>query len=183
MSNRKKILLTSIGGLTGIYISKHLKKTSDHRLIGIDNSIMNPTIDWVDNFYEVPLVKDNNFEKSLLTIIKKEKIDIIIPITSYDMNFFTQGSVKNKINDVKILVMSHKIHRKLSNKIDSYHFLNNLGLNTPKILDINSEFEECMLDLALLKLNLGDPIEAKSLYKRAQNISPEIHHEKLEEII
>ena len=50
-------------------------------------------------------------------------------------------------------------------------------------LDIDSEFEECMLDLALLKLNLGDPIEAKSLYERAKNISPEIHHEKLEEII
>ena len=138
MSNRKNILLTSIGGLTGIYLSKHLKKTSDHRLIGIDNSIMNPTINLVDKFYEVPLVKDNNYEKSIITIINDEKIDIIIPITSYDMNFFTQEKIKNKINDVKILVMSHEIHRKLSNKIDSYNFLNDLGLNTPKILDINS---------------------------------------------
>jgi carbamoyl-phosphate synthase large subunit len=138
MINRKNILLTSVGGLTGLYISKHLKKTSSHQLIGIDNSIMNPSINWVDNFYEVPLVNDNNFEKALFKIIKKEKIDIIIPITSYDMNFFTQQKIKNKIRDVKILAMSHKIHRQLSNKIDSYSFLNDLGLNTPKILDVNS---------------------------------------------
>ena len=73
MINRKNILLTSVGGLTGLYISKHLKKTSSHQLIGIDNSIMNPSINWVDNFYEVPLVNDNNFEKALFKIIKKRK--------------------------------------------------------------------------------------------------------------
>jgi carbamoyl-phosphate synthase large subunit len=127
------LLLTSAGGLTGVYLSKHYKKNSNYRIIGVDISDLNPLKKWVDVFYKVPAIKDSNFLSVIRDIIDKEKIDILIPLTSYDIDFFSKPIVQNELRETKLLTMDYTDHIILHDKKSCYQYLKNLGINTPII--------------------------------------------------
>jgi carbamoyl-phosphate synthase large subunit len=127
------ILLTSAGGLTGVFLSKHFKSSASYKIVGVDMSNQNPLMKWIDVFYKVPSTKDNNFLNAIEEIINNEKVDVLIPISSYDVDFFSNLDIQNKLNYVKILTMNYSDHVILHDKELSYKFLASIGLKTPKI--------------------------------------------------
>jgi carbamoyl-phosphate synthase large subunit len=131
------ILLTSAGGLTGIFLSKHLKNTGDYKITAIDKSEINPLSKWVDSFHIVPSVGDSTYFEKIDKLIKQERIEIIIPITSFDVDYFSLPEIKSKLKSVKYLLLDHEIHKKLSNKMTCYQFLNSLNIKTPSIYGEN----------------------------------------------
>ena len=66
------ILLTSSGGLTGVFLSKHFRSRNDLRVIAIDRSDQNPIKNWVDVFYKVPSLEDEDYLQVIKQIIKKK---------------------------------------------------------------------------------------------------------------
>ncbi len=141
-SNKKiTILLTSAGGLTGIFLSKHFKKTSDYRIVGVDMSDINPLKEWVDVFYKVPAIKANDFLLTIKNIIFKEKVDVVIPVSSYDVDFFSKATVQVQLADVKLLTMDYDDHIKLHDKKECYQFLNKIGVVTPLIYSKKDEIQ------------------------------------------
>ena len=131
------ILLTSAGGLSGIFLSKHLKNTGSYKLVAIDRSERNPLLNWVDSFYTVPSVTDELYLQKIVDIINLEQIEIIIPITSFDVEFFSMPDVKLKLDSVKYLLLDYDIQKKLSNKHTCYEYLNKIDILTPFIYKIN----------------------------------------------
>jgi carbamoyl-phosphate synthase large subunit len=131
------ILLTSAGGLSGIFLSKHLKNTGSYKLVAIDRSERNPLLNWVDSFYTVPSVTDELYLQKIVDIIKLEQIEIIIPITSFDVEFFSMPDVKLKLDSVKYLLLDYDIQQKLSNKHTCYEYLNKIDILTPFIYKNN----------------------------------------------
>lgn len=127
------VLLTSAGGLSGIFLSKHLKENGNYRIVAVDMSELTPLKKWVDAFYTVPSVREKNYIEVLNTIIKKEKIDIIIPITSYDVNLFCKDDIQKDFKNVKMLLMNEKSNKIFSNKRTCYKYLRNIGIKAPEI--------------------------------------------------
>lgn len=80
-----KILLTAVGGPSGICFAKSLSKIDGVRLIG--TSAEEDTIGraLVDAFYLVPLANDPEYLDTLREIIAKEKIDVIVPTVDEEM--------------------------------------------------------------------------------------------------
>lgn len=133
------VLLTSAGGLTGAFLSKHYKKTSDYKIVGVDMSEINPLRKWVHVFYKVPPIKDDNFLPTIIDIIHKEKIDVLIPITSYDIDFFSKITVQRALGEIKLLTMDYTDHINLHDKKLCYQYLEKIGIRTPLIYTIKSD--------------------------------------------
>lgn len=77
-----KILITSIGGGLGTELVNQIKKTTKFNninLTGVDMSKKTPSKYFVDKFYEVPPPNNKNYISKILGIIKKDKINLIIP--------------------------------------------------------------------------------------------------------
>jgi len=133
------VLLTSAGGLTGVFLSKHYKKNSNYRVVGVDMSDVNPLKKWVDAFYKVPSIKDSNFLSIIKDIIDKEKIDVLIPISSYDIDFFSKITVQNELREIKLLTMDYTDHINLHDKKSCYQYLEKVGIATPAIYTRKSD--------------------------------------------
>lgn len=132
---KTNVLVTSVGGLTGVFITKHLKSVKEQvKIVGVDMSDMNAAKKWLDNFYQVPPSNDPKYLERISEIVENEKIDVIIPVSSYDMNVFTEPEAKTKRLDKKMLIMDREMHRKLHNKERCYHFLASIGICTPEVL-------------------------------------------------
>lgn len=80
-----KILLTAVGGPSGICFAKSLSEIDGAYLIG--TSAEEDTIgkSFVDAFYRVPLANDPAYLDALREIIKKEKVDYILPFVDEEM--------------------------------------------------------------------------------------------------
>ena len=135
MGKKITILLTSAGGLTGIYLSKHFKKKDNYRIIATDMAVINPLKTWVDVFYKVPSVTDNNYIPTIKHILFNEKIDIIIPITSYDVDLYSRKEIKEQLQGAKMLLMDYEDHKVFNNKKTCYTFLRNCSIMTPQIYE------------------------------------------------
>lgn len=141
-TDQATILLTSAGGLAGIYISKYLKRTSDYRIIATDMSAINPLKEWVDAFYVVPPTKHHEFIPTMKRIVAEEQVDIVIPISSHDVDIFSQTETQNELSDVRMLVMDHEDHRTFHNKRTCYEYLNAQKIRTPRVFQepANNQF-------------------------------------------
>jgi carbamoyl-phosphate synthase large subunit len=149
-NNKITILLTSAGGLTGVFLSKHFKKTAKYRIIAIDMTEVNPLKKWVDAFYKVPSVKDNNFIPIVKRILLDEKVDIIIPVTSYDVDLFSRMEIREQCQGVKMLLMDYEDHRIFNNKKTCYEYLRSFNIKTPSIFErIEDAVFPCILKPAI----------------------------------
>ncbi|MBC5687518.1 ATP-grasp domain-containing protein [Mediterraneibacter sp. NSJ-55] len=129
------VLLTSVGGSTGVFLSKSLRKYRNLRLIGVDMSELVASKIWLDSFYTVPAVNDVKYFEKINKIIELEKVDVIIPITSYDMNTFCEEEEKIGRYKDKLLIMDNKTHKLLHNKETCYQYLNKIGIAVPIIVE------------------------------------------------
>jgi carbamoyl-phosphate synthase large subunit len=141
LSNAKNlsILITSAGGLTGLYLLRHLRQHSlsgyTYRLVAIDSNPLVACAKWCDSFYTVPPVSSLSFEGSLLSILEREHVDIIIPVTSYDIDFFSAWNVPEWSG--KYLCISNEALVRLNNKRSLYAWSKKNGILTPKVYNFS----------------------------------------------
>lgn len=110
------ILLPSAGGLTGIFLANHFKKTRKCRIVATDLSPLNPLSQWVDSFSTMPPIQDPAYSPTLLTFCEKESVDYIFPVTSRDVDFFSLNENRLLFRAYPFLVMEEDFNRQLSNK-------------------------------------------------------------------
>jgi len=137
------ILLTSVGGLAGDFLVRHLSTMSEYRLVGLDIERRVACLDFLDAFYITPKTKSSSYKREIEKICNLEDIDAIIPISSHDVNFFATNNFEQfRFKKIpKILTLDCDSHKLINDKILAYQFCNEIGINTPKIYDeINLEF-------------------------------------------
>lgn len=141
------ILLTSAGGSTGTYLIRLLKKCLGEKakVVAVDANNNVPAKVLADRFYVVPKLSDERRYLSVLgDIVENEKITHMIPVTSYDMNFYSAHSC---FESVKRFIVRGGVNTILSDKRKSYGFLAELGVRVPKCYDVTPNTEEYPLFL------------------------------------
>lgn len=80
-----KILLTAVGGPSGICFAKSLSEIDDVQLVGTSAEEDTISTSFVDAFYRVPLANDPTYLDALRAIIKKEGVDYVVPTVDEEM--------------------------------------------------------------------------------------------------
>src|SRR3712207_705400 len=97
------ILITSIG--KRVQLIKYLKKRCN--VIGVDCGNLSPAINFVDKFYVISKFTEENYIKDLISICKKEKIKMLIPL--HEGEFYILDANRKKFNEIGTrLLLSNK---------------------------------------------------------------------------
>src|SRR3989344_7663097 len=102
------VLLTGSGGPggPGIIKSVHLAKTRKIRVIATDMEKTSIADGLADVFYVVPPAKDSGFIKAILKIAKKEKVEVILPLNTGELEGFAQNRNIFEKENIKISICS-----------------------------------------------------------------------------
>ena len=137
-----KILLTSAGYQGGATLIRKLKEL-DNRFyfIGADINRKSAAKFYCDKFYRVsPAIKyemkSEKFIREISEIIKKEKIDIVLPAGSYDCYGLSllKETLVNKKSKTEIMVASERTIFNCNNKYHTYWEVRNVVKNLPRFL-------------------------------------------------
>ncbi len=140
------VLFSSVGRRVELvkYFDRARKKLGiKSNLIGIDIEETAPALNFVDKYYLVPRVTNDNFIEKVLEICKKEKISLIVPTIDTELLLYSQNKERfKKEAGTEIMVSEEKSIRIMRDKILTMKFLKENGLDVPKTLtkeDIEKE--------------------------------------------
>lgn len=142
---KKRLLLTSAGGLTGIFLTKYFVNFPDIDIYCVDISHDNPLKKWTNNVFISPPINSIEYPSFIKEFIINNAIDMIIPITSFDVEFYSKKSNHELFNNAKMIVIEEDINNVLSNKELCYSFLQSIGISTPKVYDEGSIEFPCFI--------------------------------------
>ncbi len=144
--NKGSILLTG-GKMTKTLLLARLLKTSGYKIIlAEDKKYWASGHAWsncVDSFYLLPSISEeySNYEKTLLSIVKQEQINLMIPVSS-PISVYREAKLKNNIGDkLKIFHFTENELRCLDNKHNLCTKARELGLTSPEVHLIKSKHE------------------------------------------
>ena len=85
--------------------------------------------------HKIPLISQGNLKyiESIKKIVKKNKIQLVIPSSKYDLNILSLYKEKFKKFNCQILVSSNDLIKKLLNKEATYFLCKKNNIRTPKI--------------------------------------------------
>ncbi len=111
------------------------------RLIGTDMEDDKTLYPLFDAFYVVPAVNDSKYVDTLLTICKKEKVDILLPFMSAELLILIDRKAEFEEIGVKLSVSSRESVELTNNKLRFYEFLKAQKIEVPKFHAIRSADE------------------------------------------
>lgn len=129
---KTRVLITSAGGLAGVYLQKHLSSLGKYFLVGADMNDTVPRKEKWDAFYKTEKSSHPNYVNQVRSIIESEQIDVVIPVSSYDMDYFSKEEMKKAVMPAKMLVMDYETHGSLHDKVKCAEFLHNIDIESPK---------------------------------------------------
>lgn len=97
---RKTVLVTGIGGNVGQGVLRNIKSLGlDIRIVGTDIASFTAGNHLCDFTYQIPYSYSENYISSIQEIVEKEKIQLIIPTTDYEIYYLSlhQASLKAKV--------------------------------------------------------------------------------------
>ncbi len=137
---RLKILVTGCGGDIGQSIGKILKGKEEffEEVIGADLHTDHAGKFIFDRCEVLPRCNAENYQKKVLEIIAKYKIDAIIPIAEPELRYLTKNHYDDDFFGVPV-IMANITSRKIGfDKMATAEFLSAQGLPFPKTYDILS---------------------------------------------
>lgn len=137
------VLFTSIGRrveLVQAFKDSYLKHDIFARILGADsNPKLAPAGHFADAIFQIPRVNETGYLNALLQICRKERVKLLIPLyepefTILDRNrdqFMKQGTV--------LLLSPSGPLEICTDKLETYRFFSDHGINTPKTSQINDK--------------------------------------------
>jgi len=132
------ILLTNIG--RRVYFVKYIldlkKKYKNLKLYLADNNLNASAFSYKETFkYKIPKISEgeNKYIKAIYKIVNNKKINLIIPVTNYDLNILSLYKKKFKLKNCDILISDNKLIKKLLDKELCYSFCKKNNILVPKI--------------------------------------------------
>ena len=134
-----RIILTCIGGPLKINEIKFLKITKfNNYVVGTDINKNITSKKFVDKFYITPKGNDNRYIKEMIRIVKKEKIDLIIPCSDEEALSLAKNKKKFNMINCMIAIDDYKKIRIFADKLKTYQFLKKAKIMTPKYYSSNN---------------------------------------------
>lgn len=140
-SPKKKILITAGGTATAWHICTIIKRYFDEdfeiHLCDINPPELIPAEIYSQVYHRVPPINDPKYMEHMYSLLKRESIDIIIPLIDFDLFLFPSDSPRlQKLGVVSTAPPLHTV-RILSDKRSLYHFLHSQGLPTPMVYQVD----------------------------------------------
>jgi carbamoyl-phosphate synthase large subunit len=142
---KTRLLLTSAGGLTGIFLTKYLSDYVDLEIYCIDMTNDNPLQKWTNNVFLCPSTNSPEYPSFIKNFVMEHSIEIIIPVTSYDVEFFSKKSSRDLIKEVKMMIIDEQTNLILSNKESCYAYLKDLEIKTPVVYSYENIVFPCFI--------------------------------------
>ena len=129
-----RVILTSVGGLVAPNMIKSLKEdTSDEfYIVGVDVNEEAVGFHFADKSYTVPQGNSNEYSEHLLNIAKKEKVDVILPLSDEELLSLSKNKEKFKKEGILIPCSDYEIVNIASNKATMLQFLEKSGIPVPE---------------------------------------------------
>lgn len=123
-----KILITSIG--KRVQLIRYFKKSCT--VVGVDCNELIASLNFVDKFYKVHKCYEKEYINELISICKKENIDILIPL--YEKEFLILNKNRYKFDKIDTIIMlsNKEVIQKCNDKWNTYQFFKKNNINTPK---------------------------------------------------
>lgn len=128
--NDISVLITGIGA-PGVYgVIKCLRQNGERniRIIGVD---IDPDIAsryFVDQFYFVPRRTSPEFMPSILDIVKKERVDVVFPVPTSELELFASSKERFEASGQKVVISDLPGLATSNNKAKLYRYLNDVGI-------------------------------------------------------
>lgn len=134
------ILLTGCGapGAYGIINSFYKNGERNIRIVGVD---INPNAygkGLVDKFYPIPAANSENFIDEVLKICILEKVEVIVPIVTKELEVFSRNKKIFLEKNIKVSVMDEKILHLVNNKGSLLNKIKELNIKVPKYFLTNN---------------------------------------------
>lgn len=153
------VLITACGNVYMPGTCKAIKENGERkiRLIGADMNEDDTILQMCDVYYSVPRGDDPHYVEVLLEICKKEKVDVLIPIMSVELETLSSNKEKFQKNGTIISVSNIESLKIANNKLALFEYLEREGLPCPKYVPVKT-IED--VDKAIEKI--GYPIVFKA---------------------
>jgi len=133
------ILLTNIG--RRVALVNHFRKVYNElnikgKIVGADMDMTAPAIHVVDKKYKICSILHPDYIPTLKSICEKEDIKLLISLLDTDLLKLSNNKKKFEEIGTKILISSYKVIDTCQDKIKTFNFLRNNGIDTPNLLKI-----------------------------------------------
>ena len=138
-----RILIDGAGTATAISIIKGLRKQRKYEVevITIDMNDLNAGKFLSNKFYKVPPATDSRFIEVVLSVCKKEKIDLFVPIIDLSFLELAKNAKKFKSIGTFLLLASLKTIEITSDKKKTFEFFKKENIPTPKVLSLKDNLK------------------------------------------
>jgi carbamoyl-phosphate synthase large subunit len=125
------VLLTASGVPGSAALIRALRENGerDVRLIGTDMSELAIGHHLCDSFHVVPPGTDPGFADALLEICDRERVDAVLPQSSYELAALAEG--RERFGETAVLVASPEAVRRSNDKAETYALLDAIGVRGP----------------------------------------------------
>lgn len=149
------ILTTACGSMfmPGFFRCLYENGERQIKIIGVDAAPVNYMSEIIDAFYQVPSYSDPNYLNIILDICKKEKVDVIFPQISGELELFAFNRDIFDKENIKLALSNPDTLKIANNKLALYKKMRNSGLNAPEFMEVRNNND---LDLALTKFGFPE---------------------------
>jgi len=138
------VLLTASGGLGIPSIITCLKNNPEKkkiRVICADISDV-PLLHFIaDGFHILPRGNSTNYVKSLISLCRKENINVVIPGSGTEIFIISKNIEKFESNNIRVTISNHNSLRILQSKNSTYKFLEENGIPVPNFYSVHNKKE------------------------------------------
>lgn len=141
-----KVLLTAVGCPGGPSIIQSLRDDKDIFIVGTDMREDVPGKYLVDKFYQIPAGKSPEFIPFMLELVEREKIDVLLPLATFELLVLSKNKEKFEQLNCKVCVSEYDSLLNANDRFLLYSLFENESF-TPefkKLEDGNTIREESM---------------------------------------
>jgi len=111
------------------------------RLVGTDMNDRSIGRHLTDSFHRVPPGSDPGFADAMLDVCKRERVDAVLPQSSFDLAGLAQHRERFAAEGVPVIVSSPDTIQRSNDKAETYALLKRLGLPGPDFRRVNGARE------------------------------------------
>lgn len=145
------ILTTACGSMfmPGFFRCLYDNGEREIRITGVDVAPVDYMVKIIDAFYQVPPYNHPDYLDAILTICRRENIDIIFPQISGELELFAANKKMFEDYGIRIAISNYETLRIANNKLALYDRMSECGLDTPAYFRVSDAKE---FDIALNSL-------------------------------
>ena len=137
----KRIMILAGGTATAWHlvneIEKYYKNTFEVYICDINPQYLVPSSTKCKEFIQVLPISNEGYYDNIISILKKYNIDILVPLIDFDLEIFSNDNEDLKKLNVKSTAPKKSVVQLLSDKYNMSKWMNEIGINAPKIYEID----------------------------------------------